>query len=74
MTEWRKLSKIKDLEKLELKLITYSSRAELPILAQAIQSDLKDIGINVSVEVSDNIMDILIVSLIFVYIKMYLYL
>ena len=49
----------KDSEKLELKLITYSSRAELPILAQAIQSDLKDIGINVSVEVSDNIMDIL---------------
>ncbi|MFQ9617952.1 MAG: ABC transporter substrate-binding protein, partial [Clostridium butyricum] len=49
----------KNSEKLELKLITYSSRAELPILAQAIQSDLKDIGINVSVEVSDNIMDIL---------------
>lgn len=49
----------KDGKKLELNLVTYSSRAELPIIAQAVQSDLKDIGIKVSVEVSDNIMDVL---------------
>ncbi|WP_294152933.1 ABC transporter substrate-binding protein [uncultured Clostridium sp.] len=46
-------------QKLAFKIVTYSSRAELPIIAQAIQSDLKDIGISVSVEISDNIMDIL---------------
>ena len=40
--------------RLTLKLITYSSRAELPILAQAIQSQLKDIGIEVSVEVTED--------------------
>ena len=49
----------KDGQKLEFKIVTYSSRAELPIIAQAIQSDLKDVGINASVEISDNIMDIL---------------
>lgn len=49
----------KDGMKLELKLVTYSSRAELPLIAQAVQSDMKDLGISVSVEVSDNIMDIL---------------
>ena len=49
----------KNREKLEFKIVTYSSRAELPIIAQAIQSDLKDLGINTSVEISDNIMDIL---------------
>ncbi|HCW52938.1 MAG TPA: peptide ABC transporter substrate-binding protein [Clostridium sp.] len=47
----------KDGEKIEIKLVTYSSRAELPILAQAIQSDLKKIGIDMHVEVSDSIMD-----------------
>lgn len=47
----------KDGNKLKLKIITYSSRAELPVFAQAIQADLKDIGIDVSVEVSDSIMD-----------------
>ncbi|MDO5517284.1 MAG: ABC transporter substrate-binding protein [Clostridium sp.] len=47
----------KDGKKLKLNLITYSSRAELPVFAQAIQADLKDIGIDVSVEISDSIMD-----------------
>lgn len=47
----------KDGEKIQIKLVTYSSRTELPIFAQAIQADLKDIGIDVQVEVSDSIMD-----------------
>ncbi|MGN0144088.1 MAG: ABC transporter substrate-binding protein, partial [Clostridium sp.] len=49
----------KDGHKLKFKLITYSTRAELPLIAQALQSDLKEIGIDISVEVSDNIMDVL---------------
>ena len=49
----------KDGDKLKFKLITYSTRAELPLIAQALQSDLKEIGIDISVEVSDNIMDVL---------------
>ena len=46
-------------EKLKLNLVTYSSRAELPIIAQAVQSDLKEIGIDISIDITDNIMDIL---------------
>lgn len=49
----------KDGENLVLKLVTYSSRAELPSIAQVIQNDLKNIGIEVKIEISDNIMDIL---------------
>ncbi len=49
----------KENEKLTLKLVTYSSRAELPSIAQVIQSDLKNVGINVKIEISDNIEDIL---------------
>lgn len=47
----------KDGEKLSLKLVTYSSRVELPILSQAIQSQLKEIGVEVSVEVSEDVND-----------------
>ena len=47
----------KDGEKFSIKLVTYSARAELPIFAQAIQADLKNIGIDVKIEVSDSIMD-----------------
>lgn len=46
-------------ENLSLKLVTYSSRTELPIIAQAIQDDLKNIGVDIEIEISDNIMDIL---------------
>lgn len=42
-------------EKLSLKLVTYSTRYELPILSQAIQSQLKEIGVEVSVEVSEDV-------------------
>lgn len=46
-------------ENLSLKLVTYSSRAELPSIAQAIQDDLRNVGIEINIEISDNIMDIL---------------
>lgn len=49
----------KDGENLTLKLITYSARAELPTIAQALQADLKEVGIEVSIEISENISDIL---------------
>lgn len=42
-------------KKLSLKLVTYSTRYELPVIAQAIQSQLKDIGVGVSVEVSEDV-------------------
>lgn len=45
--------------KISLKLVTYSARAELPNIAQAIQADLKKVGIEVKIEISDNISDIL---------------
>lgn len=49
----------KDGENLSLKLVTYSSRVELPTIAQAIQDDFKNLGIEISIEISDNITDIL---------------
>ena len=49
----------KDGEKLTLKLVTYSARAELPTIAQALQADLKEAGIGVSIEIAENISDIL---------------
>lgn len=49
----------KDGKKISFKLVTYSSRAELPSIAQAIQADLKKAGIEVTIEISDNITDIL---------------
>lgn len=49
----------KDGENISLKLVTYSARAELPSIAQVIQDDLKTIGIEVKIEISDNITDIL---------------
>ena len=49
----------KEGENLSLKLVTYSARAELPSIAQAIQDDFKSLGIQVSIEISDNITDIL---------------
>lgn len=49
----------KDGENLSLKLVTYSARVELPSIAQAIQDDLRNVGIEIKIEISDNISDIL---------------
>ncbi|SCH86955.1 MULTISPECIES: ABC transporter substrate-binding protein [unclassified Romboutsia] len=49
----------KDGKTLSFKLVTYSARAELPSIAQAIQNDLKNVGIDVNIEITDNINDIL---------------
>lgn len=49
----------KDGINLSFNLVTYSSRAELSSIAQAIQDDLKNVGIEVKIEISDNITDIL---------------
>lgn len=49
----------RDGKNLTLKLVTYSARAELPSIAQVVQNDLKNAGIDVKIEISDNIMDIL---------------
>ncbi|CAM4420888.1 nickel ABC transporter substrate-binding protein [Paenibacillus tarimensis] len=40
----------KDGEPLALKLLTYSSRADLPLIAQILQSDAGKLGINVTIE------------------------
>lgn len=50
----------KDGEPLDIKLVTYSSRAEFPILSQAFQSRAKEIGINISIEVIENYEDYLL--------------
>ena len=47
----------KDGKKLSLRLVTYSSRVELPILSEAIQAQLKEIGVEVIVEVEENAND-----------------
>ncbi|KQL58945.1 MULTISPECIES: nickel ABC transporter substrate-binding protein [Bacillaceae] len=44
----------KEGEPLHFTLVTYTSRAEFPILAQALQSKAKEIGITISIEVVDN--------------------
>ena len=49
----------KDGINLSFNLVTYSARAELTSIAQAIQDDLKKVGIEVKIEISDNITDIL---------------
>lgn len=49
----------KDGNNLSFELVTYSSRAELPLLSAAFQSQCKDIGIEVNVTVSDNVDEIL---------------
>lgn len=49
----------RDGEKLSFKLVTYSSRAELTDIAQSIQNDLKNVGIDVKVVMSENIADVL---------------
>ena len=44
----------KDGQNLELRYLTYTSRQELPLLAEAAQASLKKIGINLQVNATDN--------------------
>ena len=44
----------KDGKNLELRYLTYTSRQELPLLAEAAQADLKDIGIKLDVNATNN--------------------
>ncbi|UPQ83851.1 ABC transporter substrate-binding protein [Pseudomonas knackmussii] len=43
----------KDGERLSLKLLTYSDRPELPLIATALQAQLRDVGIDVEVSVAN---------------------
>lgn len=43
----------KDGENMKLQYYTYSSRQDLPLLAQAFQSDMKDIGIDVELNIAE---------------------
>lgn len=45
--------------KLEFTITTYGSRPELPLIAEALQSQLGDVGIKVNVEIVENISDML---------------
>ena len=48
----------KDGKNLEVRFVVYNSRQELPIYAEAVQSDMKKIGIKVNIETVDyNLMD-----------------
>jgi len=48
----------KDGRKLELEFVVYNSRAELPLYAEAVQSDLKKIGIDIKINTVDyNLID-----------------
>ena len=44
----------KDGKTLELRYLTYTSRQELPLLAEAVQANLKKIGIKLNVNATDN--------------------
>lgn len=45
----------KDGQKLSLSLLTYSSRVELPIISEALQAQLREIGMELSIEISESI-------------------
>lgn len=49
----------KDGKPLEIRWLTYTSRQELPLLAESAQASLKDIGIKVEVNATDNYNDYL---------------
>lgn len=51
---------MQDGKALNLKLVTYSSRAEFPIFAQALQSQAKELGINISIELLNSYEDYLL--------------
>lgn len=46
---------IKDGKQLSLKLLTYSYRPELPLMAQILQSNAKELGIEIEIEQAENI-------------------
>lgn len=50
----------KDGKPLNLKLVTYTSRAEFPLFAQVLQAQAKKIGINITIEFVDNYEDYLL--------------
>nr|WP_315049813.1 ABC transporter substrate-binding protein [uncultured Lachnoanaerobaculum sp.] len=49
----------KDGKNLELNYITYPGRTELPILAQSIQANLKDIGIKLNINSTENYLEVM---------------
>lgn len=49
----------KDGRDFELTLLTYPGRSELPVLAQSIQSNLKDVGIKLNINNSENYLQVL---------------
>ena len=49
----------KDGEELTMRIVTYSSRAELPLLAEAMQEQFRQVGIDSSVSISESITDTL---------------
>lgn len=50
----------KDGKNIDLKLVIYNSRVEFTVFAQVLQSQAKEIGINISIEVLENYEDYLI--------------
>ncbi|UQZ90147.1 ABC transporter substrate-binding protein [Deltaproteobacteria bacterium Smac51] len=49
----------KDGRKLSLKLCTYAKRVELPVISEALQGQLRDLGVELAVEVVESIDDVL---------------
>ncbi|SFB34749.1 peptide/nickel transport system substrate-binding protein [Acetitomaculum ruminis DSM 5522] len=45
----------KDGKKLSFRIVTYSSRAELPLIADAMQSQFKEVGIDSDIKITDDI-------------------
>lgn len=48
----------KDGKNFELNFLTYPGRSELPILAQSVQSNLKDIGIKLNINSTENYLEV----------------
>lgn len=49
----------KDGKNFELNYLTYPGRSELPILAQSVQSNLKDVGIKLNINSTENYLEVL---------------
>ncbi|WP_408955858.1 ABC transporter substrate-binding protein [Natroniella sp. ANB-PHB2] len=49
----------KDGQELELELYTYDARPELPIIAEVVQAQLKEVGVDVAIRVVENITNVL---------------
>ncbi|MCK8827163.1 ABC transporter substrate-binding protein [Natroniella acetigena] len=49
----------KDGQRLELELYTYDARPELPIIAEVVQAQLKEVGIAIAIRSVENITDVL---------------